>query len=87
MISNNAADQTAPTGIIFGSAVIIGGCGPSYCSGAVDQTRSIICRICNVQGDGYPQTFFLGLCSERPLDSGCLGFVPGVIVGTRLLVG
>ena len=36
---------------------------------------------------GYPQTFFLGIVFEEALILAVFGFVPGVIVGTGLLVG
>jgi len=35
---------------------------------------------------GYPQSFFLGIVFEEALILAILGFVPGIIVGTGILV-
>ncbi|WP_322991010.1 FtsX-like permease family protein [Hoeflea sp.] len=78
-----------PTGIIFGFGVIIGvlvGIVIVYQVLSTD-VADHLSEYATFKAMGYPQKFFLGIVFEEALILAVFGFVPGVIVGTGLLVG
>lgn len=85
----NYQQTKRPTGIIFGFGVIIGvlvGIVIVYQVLSTD-VADHLSEYATFKAMGYPQTFFLGIVFEEALILAVFGFVPGVIVGTGLLVG
>ena len=90
-----AADDLAyqqtkrPTGIIFGFGVIIGilvGIVIVYQVLSTDVVDHLS-EYATFKAMGYGQGFFLGIVFEEALILAVLGFVPGVLVATSLLIG
>ncbi|MGC1505312.1 MAG: FtsX-like permease family protein [Sulfitobacter sp.] len=78
-----------PTGIIFGFGVIIGilvGIVIVYQVLSTD-VADHLSEYATFKAMGYPQQFFLGIVFEEALILAILGFVPGVLVASGLLVG
>jgi putative ABC transport system permease protein len=78
-----------PTGIIFGFGVIIGilvGIVIVYQVLSTD-VADHLSEYATFKAMGYPQSFFLGIVIEEALILAVLGFIPGFIVASGLLVG
>lgn len=78
-----------PTGIIFGFGVIIGilvGVVIVYQVLSTD-VADHLSEYATFKAMGYPQSFFLGIVLEEALILAVLGFVPGFLVASGLLVG
>lgn len=84
----NYQQTKRPTGIIFGFGVIIGilvGIVIVYQVLSTD-VADHLSEYATFKAMGYPQSFFLGIVFEEALILAILGFVPGIIVGTGILV-
>lgn len=78
-----------PTGIIFGFGVIIGmlvGIVIVYQVLSTD-VADHLSEYATFKAMGYPQSFFLGIVFEEALILAILGFVPGFLVASGLLLG
>jgi putative ABC transport system permease protein len=85
----NYQQTKRPTGIIFGFGVIIG-----ILVGIVIVYQVLSTDVADHLGEyatfkamGYKQRFFLGIVFEEALILAVLGFIPGFIVASGLLVG
>lgn len=85
----NYQQNERPTGIIFGFGVIIGilvGIVIVYQVLSTD-VADHLSEYATFKAMGYPQQFFLGIVFEEALILAILGFVPGFLVASGLLVG
>lgn len=77
-----------PTGIIFGFGVVIGvlvGLVIVYQVLSTDVADHLR-EYATFKAMGYPQRFFLGIVLEEALILGVIGFIPGVTIGSTLLM-